>query len=171
MGCLTMTDYPLGCEKETGGVIEVYLAELLDVESITETAGEVTAITMASGTQFYTYKVIRENSDWTEAYAGVRENRTNAWTQTLRFNLHTFDAPTKLQVDNLSNGIFVAIVKEENGYHLLGKVTGLEMSTNTLGQSGILKEDMQGYAIELEGKEASSAPTVDETIVSALLTA
>lgn len=64
----------------------------------------------------------------------------------------------------------IAIVQNFAGeYYMLGANGGLQMTGTTAYQSGIMVEDMNGFTIEMGGKEKLPAPQVDSTIISGLL--
>ena len=66
--------YSKACEKNTGGNARVFIAEAPNVSSVTVTAGEVTAITMASGTAFYESQAEIDTVIRTEVAEGRRTN-------------------------------------------------------------------------------------------------
>jgi len=171
MSCVTLTGYTLSCDRASGGVKTVYMVEHSDITSYAQnSAGLVTGITLASGVVLKEYEVQREDSDWTETFAGARENRTVAWDQTLRLKIHKKDAAIRTEILALANFTGAAIVQEEDGgYYFLGADSGLDMTPTTAGQSGINREDMNGWTIELQGKEKLAAPEVDSSIIAGLL--
>jgi len=171
MSCVTLAGFSLDCNKTSGGVQKVYLVEFDDVTAYAKSsAGLVTSITLASGVVFKNYEVQREDSDWTQGFVGIRENRTIAWDQLLRLKIHKNSTAIAAEVAALAKLTGMAIVQnEDDTYWLLGADSGLDMTNTTAYQSGILREDMNGYTIEMGGKEKLNAPMIDSTIIAGLL--
>ena len=171
MSCVTLSGYTLDCNKTSGGVKKIYLVEFDDVTAYAKSAaGLVTSITLATSVVFKEYEIQREDSDWGQTFTGSRENRTVAWEQLLRLKIHKNSTSIVAEVTALAKLTGMAIVQNESGnYYLLGADSGLEMTNTTAYASGVLREDMNGYTIEMGGKEKLPAPMIDSTIIAGLL--
>lgn len=167
---LSQSYTPKAC-KEAGGVLEFYIANNEDVTAITQngTTKIITAITMATGKKFWTYKQKPEAASFTDESAGSGVNGTVAWTQTALLDILGFDAATRKEIGALASATVKIIVKDNGGnYILLGQNYGMDLTTGA-GQSGVAMGEFRGTKLTFTGKEPDYAPNVDSTIITALL--
>ncbi len=67
MSCLLTQGFSLDCLGDNaGGVKEIYITEFNNVTAVTTVTGAITAITMASGKQFWTYELYSEQGEVSE---------------------------------------------------------------------------------------------------------
>ena len=171
--CNAINGYTIDCDKASGGIKRILIAEHAAVETVTQDADrQVTAITMVTGEQFYEYKLQREDSDFTDVYSGVYENRTISFTPTVRFKMWK---NTQLNLNEflaLAKNTSMIIAEDNNGtFFLLGLENGMDITTTAQSASGILLEDMSGIMFEFSGKEPETVCTIDPSIIDALLVA
>lgn len=157
--------------KEAAGVLEVYIANSVDITDITVdgTTGIVTAIDMTIGKKFWTYKQKPESASFTDSPTGSGTNGTIFYTPTANLNILGLDPATRKEIRALASATVTVIAKDNNGvYVLLGTKNGLDLSEGTT-ESGVAMGDFRGTKLTLTGKEPDQAPNVDPTIISALL--
>ena len=64
--CALTSDYSFGCDVGTGGTKEVWLIELENISTMTESSGTLTAITKLAGKIFRKYQLVLETSNFQE---------------------------------------------------------------------------------------------------------
>ena len=153
---MAIATYTKACEKNTGGNTRVFIAEAANVSSVTVTANEVSAITMATGTFFYESQAEIDTVIRTEVAEGRRANIS----YTHRVEMQFGKPSTELNVfrDSLSAASpcgMIAIVQDANGNSWL--VGYNETDTTNRGlflvqddtTSGALPSDEDGNIITL----------------------
>jgi hypothetical protein len=165
--CITLAGYTLDCKDNQGGIEEVYIAEFSDVTAVTDNgSGTVTAIT-PTGTTFYTYEVDKQNASYTENPVANQETRTLYYEQTLTFQIKKQSAAIRTEVAALMQGTLMVIVKLNTGdYKLLGRINGMDGTSNSSGGSGTAFGDLNGWTLEFSGMEPDPSYFVDSSIIS-----
>lgn len=161
------------CDNNTGGVRKMYIADYDNLTAVTVagTPEEVTAITMASTTQFYEFEFNRNTSSFTEEVAVDLNAGSTYFNQTVNLMLNRRESTKRDAIEKLTAGQkkLIIIVLDSNGlYWLFGKDEGA-YATAITGGSGIAKADKNGYEIVMTAEEPSQAFVVDPTIIPALL--
>lgn len=155
------------CGYSLPEVKDIYLANYADVTSsaIASDSGnceEVTAITLASGAQFYHIEPAKDSVEFTDELV-VEDNGNKYRTATLTFNIAgKYDACMHTVLDALSLGRYFAVVVTAEGTWLaLGRLTGMEAETATLSGGG----DNNGITVTLSANTTeSSIPLSDDAI-------
>jgi hypothetical protein len=161
----------LDCRGSVGGVKEAYFIEFENVTGITETAGVVSAITVATGKQFRKYQLPKETSFFTETPNSNIQNGTLFYQQELTVVINKMQANTRNEIMLLAQNRLLVIVLDLNGkYWLLGRTTAIDL-TGGEGGTGTAHGDRNGYTRVFTGMEPEMAPEVDATIIAGLLTA
>lgn len=163
MACLLTTGRALGCKKSVGGLKAVYFADYGTLGTVTETAGEITAIT---GTpDFFKYD-IKGNSSLETTINSSRENGTTFYTQTLNLTLPVLDKATQEEIKLLSSSRPHVAIEDYNGnFFLVGLEHGAEVTGGTI-VSGAAMGDLSGFTLTLEGQEVAPAPFVTSTVIT-----
>lgn len=159
------------CDNNAGGVTNIYIADFSNVSSYTEANGILTAITMASTTQFFEFEFNRNTSSYNEEMTISLDNGSTFYSQSVNLILSRREAAKREALKELTAGqkeLFV-IVKDSNGlYWAFGLQEGMITTAMTSG-SGVAKGDANNYNITFTAEEVVPAPEVDETIIAALL--
>lgn len=167
MACILTQGFTLDC-REQGGLSKLYLASYSSISGSTEATGEVTAIDLAVGENFYEYELIQETAGWTETITVSEENHSHMFEQELTFFIPNKSASKRNEILLLARANVVAIVEENDGtLFFLGKDRGLILGGD--GVSGTSYEDRNGYELSLSGTQREPAPTVAPTIIAGLL--
>jgi hypothetical protein len=171
MSCALTSGYNVtGCLDNTGGVKEVYFIELGNLDSITETAGVVTAIDKAVGKKFFKYQQIKETSEAFSEPSGNIENGTLFFNQTVSIVLNKLQTATRNEILLLAANLLVAVVKDNNGkYWLFGKENGLFL-TSGRSSTGKAMTDRNGYELTFTGAEHALEVEVNSSVATALET-
>lgn len=167
MACTIYQGREIDCRDSNGGVQEIYIAEFANVQSITETSGVITAITMVPTKKFYTFQVEKENASLTDAEQGSVENGTLFYEQTLNFTIKKGSSSQRNAMNVLAKARLMVIVKDNNGtYWLMGKTRAADKVGDNSFTTGKAFGDMNGYNVTLTAKEPN--PVVELT--AALIT-
>ena len=170
MSCPLPAGYTLGCRDSQGGVEEVIAIEIANIESVTTTAGEVTAITMATGTQGWKLEQEQATAMFEDNPIGDRANGTYRAEQNLTLVFNDRAKETRNLVNLLAKNRLCFVVKENTGrYSFAGLERGLMLADGTAG-TGTAHADRNGFTLPFTGVERELSPTVDSSIVAALLT-
>lgn len=171
MACaLTQGFTTLDCKDNTGGVIEFLITELANVETVIDTDGLITAITMAPGSQFWEYKQLKETAQWTEELKTTPANGTIAYNQTANIVLFKRDTAKRNEIKLLSQNVVCIIVKDKNGsYWLLGETQGCDLADGSKYDSGKAGTDKNGWDLAFGAVEHEPAKEVDSSLIAALL--
>jgi hypothetical protein len=169
MACsLTQGFTPKTC-KTPAGTIALLIAEYDNVSTITKTAGVVTAISMASGKQFFQYKQKAGVANWKETGTATAKEGAYQYESTVTFDINSIDSASKIEADLLLKNTVMVIAKENDGtYWLLGQDYGLDVTS--LGYDGGTDlSTFRGAKVELKGMGYNPVAKVDSSIITALL--
>jgi len=158
-----------GCDNNTGGISKLYLANFDDVVSETISAGEVTAITMATGDVFFEFAFNKNTSSLTQDITVDNVNGTTVHTQTINLVIPRRDNAKRNQIALLTRSLTKAIVLDQNGiYWYCGYANGMDITT-IADTTGVAKADLNGYTITLVGEEPAMAYTMTSGIIAAIV--
>jgi hypothetical protein len=169
MSCAISSGYTIDCNKDSlGGLKVIYIAERKSIEGYTETAGIVTAITLATGKQFYKFELVKSSSSFTITPTANVGNGTLFFAESVQLVMNKLKSSTSALVESLAKASLVMIAEDRNGeVFLLGRENGLDISGGTIG-SGTAGGDRSGYDLPFSGEEAKISH-VDPTIIAGLL--
>jgi hypothetical protein len=171
MACALTQGYSItDCKGGAGGVREVYLMELGNMSSYTETAGVITDITKASGKRFWKYEQIKETSYGKETPNGNEQNQTIFYQQEVGVILNKMQSATRNEILLIAQNLLVVVIKDNNDkFWMYGQVNGLSLTGGEFG-TGTAMGDRNGYSLVFTGMETSPAIEVDSTTAAALET-
>lgn len=168
---------PLDCNNQIGGIESIYITNTENVTAFTESAGEVTAITQATGTSFYTYALEEEDADFISTMNKSKENGTLYFETVVNF---TIDKMTKVKSEELllvagARNLIMIIKANDGTYWGLGfdKVSNLPGGCKMIGgtnqaASGKAFADKSGYTLGFTAMEQHYPYEVNSTVVSGL---
>lgn len=172
MACSNITAGVLnGCSSNQGGLESIFIANG-KVESFTEAAGLVSAITvggLALGpADFFEFEVPRQTSSISETATGDVSQGTVTYAQTAIIILNQLQASTRDQLKLMFEATNMVVVAKDNN----GKYWSIGLSRGAYGQtatstSGVAYQDRSGYEITIEGIEPSPMFQVTGSIVEA----
>ena len=172
MACSALTAGFLDlCNDGTGGVEKIFIANG-PVESITATAGNITAITVGgtplTPSDFFEFEVPRQTSSLTETTTVSQENGTLYFDQQLTMVFNRMSAEKRNQLLLMSQATtMVVVAKDGNGsFWSIGVEKGAFLISAS-ATSGTAYADRNGYEIVLGGLEPSPIYTVTSSIVEA----
>jgi hypothetical protein len=176
-GAFAIAVYTKACEKNVAGNSAVYLVEAANIDTITVTSGEVSAVTMDSGKTFMKVGADLDGIKRTEVGAGNASNI--AYTH--RVEMFFAKPSTALNVlrDALSAASpcgILAIVTDANGNSWLVGYNATDLANRPLrlvqdeidSGNSPTDEDTQRAVISLEGVNGSAALPFDSTLKAAI---
>ena len=170
MACSNLTaGFTLDCNDSNGGIDKIFIANG-PVQSITESAGVVTAITVGGAaltpSDFFAFEVPRQTSSFTETVNVSQENGTVFYDQALTMVFNKMEAAKRNQILLMAEATSMVVVfKDNNGKYFS---VGLEKGAYTTAGSsvsGTAYGDRNGYEITISGTEAAPAYEVTGSIV------
>ena len=172
MACSNLTGgFTLDCNDANGGIDKIFIANG-PVESITETAGTITAITVGGSaltpSDFFEFEVPRQTSSFTETINVSQENGTVFYDQALTMVFNKMDAAKRDQILLMAQATNMVVVFKDNigQYFSVGVERGAYMTAGT-AVTGTAYADRNGYEITISGAEASPSYEVTGSIVEA----
>lgn len=169
-GCALTSDYSFGCDVGIGGTKEVYLIELENISSYTESSGTLTAITKVSGKIFRKYQLVLETANFEEDIQGNRQNGTLFYPQKGTIIINKQNVAVRNEILLLAKNRLVMVIKDNNlTYRLLGREYGLMLQTGT-ASTGTAWGDRNGYTLNFTGNELELAPFVADAVIATLQT-
>ena len=158
-----------GCSSNQGGLEAIFIANG-PVESITEVAGVVSAITVGGSAlvpaDFFKFDVPRTTSSISESATGDIAQGTVTYAQTAIIILNQMQASTRDQLALMFQATsMVVVAKDNNGkFFSIGLERGAYGVTAT-STSGVAYQDRNGYEISIEGIEKNPMFEIDAAIV------
>jgi hypothetical protein len=168
--CALTSDYSFSCDVGIGGTKELYLIELENVTSMTESSGTLTAITKASGKVFRKYQLVLETANFGEDIAGNRQNGTLYYPQRGTIVINKQNVAVRNEILLLAKNRLIVVIKDNNQtYRLYGREFGMMLQTGT-AETGTAWADRNGYTLNFTGNELELAPFVQESVIATLQT-
>lgn len=170
MACSNLTaGFTLDCNDSQGGIEKIFIANG-PVQSITETAGVITAITVGGSAlvpaDFFVFDTPRQTSSLTETTTVSQENGTITFDQQLTMVFNKMEADKRNQLLLMAESTnMVVVAKDSNGkYWSIGVERGAYMVSGS-AVSGAAYADRNGYEIIVGGMEAKPLFEVTGSIV------
>lgn len=154
-----------------GGIVEALIANHADVSAVTETAGKITAITMASSAKFHRYQLPRNTGSLSSNYTIDDTTGAKFVASDLVLQVNRMDTAKRIEISALAQGELAIIVKDANGsYWFLGKDAPVKASAGD-GLTGTARADRNGYSITLQDNSLELPFEVDAEIIDELVAA
>ncbi len=154
MSCTnTLIGLGTSCKNELGGISEAYFIDFESVESVTTTGGSITALTLASGEKFKTYKFDENVSNWSSTRSV--NNGIGVYNAVINLQFKTLEAAKNVEVSALAEGHLAGIIKNRSGrYFFFGKDGYLTSNDSASAETGTNYDDFNGYNLVLNGQSA-----------------
>ena len=168
MSCPSLEDILSGCERNTGGLHEIYVGLMDDISAITEAESTWSVTAMTVTTAPITIEVKRKTSNYSSDEQNDFVNGSNVVTTTVTANLHRRSADKSKALNILSSGqrYLYAYLLDANGVYWY--VPYLQLQSNA-GGSGQERADGSNYAVTLVAEDDHTPYVVDAAIVAAAL--
>lgn len=172
MACSNLTaGFTLDCNDSQGGLEAIFIANG-PTESITETAGLITAITVGGSAlapaDFFKFEVPRQTSSLTETVTPTQENGTVTYEQAVTMIFNKMEADKRNQLLLMAEATsMIVVAKDNNGkYWSIGVERGAYLTTSA-NTSGTAYGDRNGYEMTISGMEKAPMFEVTGSIVEA----
>lgn len=152
-----------------GGIVEALIANHADVTALTETAGKITAISMASSAKFHRYQLPRNTGSLSSNYTIDDTTGAKFVASDLVLQVNRMDTAKRIEISALAQGELAIIVKDANGaFWFLGKDAPVKASAGD-GLTGTARADRNGYSITLQDNSLELPLEVDAEIIDDLV--
>ena len=152
-----------------GGIVEALIANHADVTALTETAGKITAITMATSAKFHRYQLPRNTGSLSSNYTIDDTTGAKFVASDLVLQVNRMDTAKRIEISALAQGELAIIVKDANGaFWFLGKDAPVKASAGD-GLTGTARADRNGYSITLQDNSLELPLEVDAEIIDDLV--
>jgi hypothetical protein len=170
MACVSFSGgIPKDCNNNVGGLTKLYLTDFDNIVSYTQAGGTVSAIILASASNFYEFEFNRNSATFTEDLVKSVEAGSALFEQTTTVTIPRRDVAKRNTLALLTQRDLACIFKDSNGlYWYPGATEGIYLSEST-STSGTAKADGSNYTLTLKGFEVDRAFGVTPGIVAALL--
>jgi hypothetical protein len=139
-----------------------------NIESSTYDAGEITALTLATGVYAYPILVEEETSTFTDTAVGDKANKSYGRDQSATIVIHKNDAGDIDRIENIEKGRYTFICRLNDGTN---EVLFFENGAKVTDERtpGTAYEDGNMNTLTATGKEKRKAMKISNTIVESLL--
>jgi hypothetical protein len=172
MACSNLTaGFTLDCNDSNGGIDKIFIANG-PVESITETSGTITAITVSGSaltpSDFFEFEVPRQTSSAVETINVSQENGTVFYDQALTMVFNKMEVAKRNQILLMAQATDMVVVYKDNNekYFSIGISRGAYMSAGSANTSAAYG-DRNGYELTISGMEDQPSFEVTGSIVEA----
>lgn len=171
---VTLDDYLKQACAENGGVDQVVVCEHEDISTYTVLNREITALTMKTGKQAYSWTTDLESAFATDNATRSSDNNSYFKTHALMVQFKDDEDITAKLAEDAGRCFLVAFVKfakpegETEKWKAYGFFNGLRLTTEESG-TGQRYEDLRGHTLNFEVKELTRALKISDTIVDSLL--
>lgn len=168
MACVLTSGYTLGCRDAVGGIKAIYITELANKNALTASAGNISAFTLDTGKQFWTYELEKETAECVEKIQTSVENGTVFYETELKIMLHKRSVTLRNELALVAQNRLMIIILDRNGtYWLMGEVNGADLAPSE-SAFGKAMGDASGYALTFVAKETAFMQTVASGLISTL---
>ena len=166
---ITLSGLARDCSPNMGGIVEVYIANFADVNTVTVTDNVITAISMANSAKFKAYSFRKNTGSLTSTLTKDTAAGITFVTSELLLQFSRMDTTKRVELSALSIGDLAVICRDCNGVcWYLGKDAPVNASAGD-GQTGTAKADANRYSITLQDESADWPLEVDSSIVAGLV--
>jgi hypothetical protein len=152
------------CKQNIGGLGKLYLFNFLE-NPFTVVAGVATAINPLL-TEAFEFEIEGDGNNVSESFVSDRNTGTSLNTQTMTIMLKKIDATTSAQLNLLTYGFPMAVVKDRNGiFHAIGIDDGIDFTV--VQATGGAKGEMNGYTLTGVSTTGALSPKLDSTTATA----
>jgi hypothetical protein len=152
------------CKQNIGGLGKLYLFNFLE-NPFTVVAGVATAINPLL-TEAFEFEIEGDGNNVSESFVSDRNTGTSLNTQTMTIMLKKIDATTSAQLNLLTYGFPMAVVKDRNGiFHAIGIDDGIDFTV--VQATGGAKGEMNGYTLTGVSTTGALSPKLDSATATA----
>jgi hypothetical protein len=168
MTCVLSTAIAKPCGDGVSGLKKIWAVEWDALDSITETAGVITAMTLDGVKAFFGWSFEPGQAQMTANINRSRENGTLFYEHKLNVKFNRYETTKRNEIKIVSAADLAIIALDRNGkYWLLGRVNGMTLESGT-GDSGKAMGDFNGFELNFTGMEEDLPIEVNSATVTSL---
>lgn len=150
-----------------GGVSESYFINIEDVDTLTVTDFQVSAMTLKSTAKAYKIAFEPQTSNFASNAVGSVENSSAAFEQACEIKINKVDNNVLAQIDALTKGRHLVIIKKADGtYEMYFHEGGAKFLANYT--TGTAFEDPSGVTLTATHRQPSNMLLVSATVMASL---
>lgn len=150
-----------------GGVAEAYFINIEDIDTLTITEYQVSAMTLKNYGAAFNLKFEAQTSNFSSNAVGSVENSSAAYEQSCEIKINKMDNNVLEQIDALTKGRHVVIAKKNDGsYEMYFHECGAKFVVNYT--TGTSLEDASGITITATHRQVSNMVLVSDTVITGL---
>ena len=150
-----------------GGVAEAYFINIEDIDTLTITEYQVSAMTLKNYGAAFNLKFEPQTSNFTSNTVGSWENSSAAFEQACEIKINKIDNNVLSQIDALTKGRHLVIIKKADGtYEMYFHEGGAKFVANY--STGTALEDASGVTLTATHRQTSNMLIVSETVMTPL---
>jgi len=150
-----------------GGVSESYFINIEAVDTLTVTDFQVSELTLKSNAKAYKIAFEPQTSNFASNAVGSQENSSAAYEQACEIKINKIDNNVLKQIDALTKGRHLVIIKKADGtYELYFHEGGAKFFANYT--TGTAFEDPSGVTLTATHRQPSNMLLVSATVMSSL---
>ena len=150
-----------------GGVSESYFINVEDVDTLTVTDFQVSALTLKTDAKAYKIAFEPETSNFSSNAVGSQENSSAAFEQTCEIKINKIDNNVLEQIDALTKGRHLVIIqKNDKTYEMYFHEGGAKFVANYT--TGTALEDASGVTLTATHRQPSNMLIVSSTVITTL---
>lgn len=150
-----------------GGVSESYFINIEDVDTLTVTEFQVSDLTLKSTATAYKIAFEPQTSNFASNAVGSVENSSAAYEQTCEIKINKIDNNVLEQIDALTKGRHLVIIKKADGtYEMYFHEGGAKFVANYT--TGTALEDASGVTLTATHRQPSNMLIVSATVIATL---
>jgi len=150
-----------------GGVSESYFINIEDVDTLTVTDFQVSALTLKTDAKAYKIAFEPETSNFSSNAVGSQENSSAAFEQACEIKINKVDNNVLKQIDALTKGRHLVIIqKNDKTYEMYFHEGGAKFVANYT--TGTALEDASGVTLTATHRQTSNMLLVSATVMSSL---
>lgn len=154
------------CKQSLGGLGKLFLFNYVE-NPFTITNGVATAINPLL-TEVFEYAIEGDGNNVSENIVSDRNTGTSINTQTTTIVLKKIDAVTSAQLNLLTYGFPMAVVKDRNGvFHAIGIDDGIDFTV--VQSTGGAKTELNGYTLTGVSTTGALSPKLDALTIAAFI--
>jgi hypothetical protein len=150
-----------------GGVSESYFINIEDVDTLTVTDFQVSALTLKSTATAYKIAFEPQTSNFSSNSVGSWENSSAAFEQACEIKINKIDNNVLKQIDALTKGRHLVIIKKADAtYEMYFHEGGVKFAANYT--TGTALEDASGVTLTATHRQTSNMLIVSATVMATL---
>lgn len=168
MSCVSLEEIAQECERNSGGLFELYLGLQDSIVSITEDEATHTVTAMTIDEPAVSLNIKRKTSNYVEDYQNEFVNGSLVVTATITAMVHRRDAAKSRAIKIMGAGqrYLYALAKDANGKYWYFKFTQLQSVGEGSGQE---RADGSKYSLVFIAENDDFAYEVDPTVAAAII--